>query len=271
MRASAGVALRSVVMAALLAAPAFGAPEVPEHPGPERVGRFTAGAFLEAAGLAEAAATPDDLAFAARSVLAYCFTGDATPDPAMVARARRNAEAALAADPAHSESQLQLAIALALQSRDMGSLDVWNSGIGEKSRKLAEGLLVADPGNYYAHGLLAVWHVEVRRRAGVMGSGLMGASVEEGRKHYAEAARLAPDEVGVHWQYARALAALDARKYADEINRALSAALSASADDKVEQVMQERAARLSAAMQSGAGGANGAGARQAGKLALELL
>jgi hypothetical protein len=258
MRTALGVMVRSLVAAAVLAAPAFAAPD-----NPLQAERFTAGAFLEAADVAETSATADDLAFAARSVLAYCFTGETRPDPALLDRATRNAEAALAIDPAHQESRLQLAIALALKSRDMGAMDVWNSGIGEKGRKLAAEVLKANPVNYYAHGYLAVWHVEVRRRAGSIGSGFMGASVDQGRKHYAEAARLAPDDVGVHWQFARALAGLDARKYRDEIGAVLASALAASADDRVEQVMQARAVRLSAAMQ--------ADTKQAGRLALELM
>jgi hypothetical protein len=258
MRTALGVMVRSLIAAAVLAAPAFAAPDTPQQ-----AEQFTAGAFLEAADMAETSGTADSLAFAARSVLAYCFTGDTRPDPLLLDRAERNAEAGLAIDPAHQESRLQLAIALALKSRDMGAMEVWNSGIGEKGRKLASEVLKANPVNYYAHGYLAVWHVEVRRRAGVIGSGFMGASVDEGRKHYAEAARLAPDDVGIHWQFARALAGLDAKKYRDEIGVVLAAALAASADDRVEQVMQERAARLAAAMQSDV--------KQAERLALELM
>ena len=72
----------------------------------------------------------------------------------------------------------------------------------------------------------------------------MGASLDKARTNYQAAIRLAPDDVGIHWQYARALAALDAKTHASEIAQALDRALAASASDHVEQVMQTRAAEL---------------------------
>jgi hypothetical protein len=219
------------------------------HPtSPELQARFARGEYLEAARQAEAAAGADDLAFAARALLAHCMTGAEEPDAAIVDRASKDAEAALAIEPAHEEGQLQLAIALSLKSRAMDVLDAWNRGYGDKGKKLATAVLKADPDNYYAHGFLAVWNVEVRRRGGPVGASIMGASVRSGREHYREAMKLAPDDVGIHWQYGRALAALDARQYGDEAVQALERALAANAGDHVETVMQKRAATLAEAL-----------------------
>lgn len=211
---------------------------------PELAEMYARGNYMAVASASETAASADDLAFAARALLAHCFTGTEDPDPAIVDRASNDAEAALKIDPAHNEGRLQLAIALALKSRAMDAMDAWNKGYGEKGRKLANDVLKSDPDNYYAHGFLAVWNVEVRRRGGSLGAAFMGASVKEGRKHYEEASRLAPDNIGIHWAYARALVALDAKQYSEEANKALSRAMSASADDHVEEVMQERARTL---------------------------
>lgn len=235
--------LAKIAAAVMLAAPAFAHPT-----SPDLAARFSRGEYLEAARLAEQAAGADDLAFAARSLLAQCMTGTEEPDSGLVERASRDAEAALKIDPAHEEGRLQLAIALSLKSRALDVLEAWNKGYGDKGRKLANEVLKADPENYYAHGFLAVWNVEVRRRGGSIGAGIMGASVKAGRAHYARAMELAPDDVGIHWQYGRALAALDAKQYGEEALRAVERALAANADDHVEKVMQERARELAEAL-----------------------
>jgi cytochrome c-type biogenesis protein CcmH/NrfG len=211
----------------------------------ELADKYARGEYLEVAEAAEAAAGADDLAFAARALLAHCITGAEEPDAAVIDRAWKDAEAALELDPGHEEGQLQLAIALSLKSRGMDALDAWNKGYGDKGRTLATDVLKSDPANYYAHGFLAVWNVEVRRRGGTLGATFMGASLKDGRKHYAEAVRLAPDDVGIHWQYGRALVALNVKEYGEEAARALDRAVSSLASDHVEQVMQERARKLS--------------------------
>jgi hypothetical protein len=233
------------ILAAALAAPASAHPT-----SAELQNKFVRGEYMEAAREAEASAQADDLAFAARALLAYCMTGASEPDAAIVDRASRDAEAALKIDPHHEEGQLQLAIALSLKSRALDVLDAWNKGYGEKGRKLAADVLRSDPANFYAHGFLAVWNVEVRRRGGSMGAGIMGASLKAARQHYERASSLAADDVGIHWQYGRALTALDAAKYRDEAIKALDRAVVANAGDHVEKVMQERATELLEALKA---------------------
>ena len=237
--------------AALAALIAY-APLASAHPtSPELAGKFARGEYMAAATTAETTATADDFAFAARALLAQCMTGSSEPDPGLVDRALKDAEAALKLDPHHEEGRLQLAIALSLKSRTMDAMAAWSAGYGEKGKKLAEGVLKSDPGNFYAHGFLAVWNVEVERRGGGAGAWMMGASLDAARKHYDSARALAPDDVGVHWQYARALAALDLNRHWSEVSAALDRAVSATAADHVEQVMQARAGQLLAALQAG--------------------
>lgn len=235
-----------LVMFAALAAPAFAHPS-----NPELKAQYQRGDYLGAASAAEASASADDLAFAARAVLAHCMTRDGEPEPALVERARKDADAALKLSPAHEEAKLQLAIALSLKSRSMDLLDAWDAGYGTRGRELAEDVLARDPDNFYAHGFLAVWNVEVRRRGGAIGASFMGAGVTEGRRHYEMAARLAPADIGVHWQWARALAALDARRNSAEALAALDKALAAQPQDHVQEVMQARAERLAEALRAG--------------------
>ena len=210
--------------------------------------KFARGAYIDAAHEAEANATADDLAFAARSLLAYCMTGSGQPDAAIIDRAKRNSEDALKLEPGLNAARLQLAIALALKSRPMDAMAAWNAGYGEKGRKLADQVLKSDPSNVYALGFLAVWNIEVQKRGGGMGSWMMGASLDKARDYYAAAANLAPDDIGLHWQYARALVALDAKKYGNEAMNALNHAAVANAGDYLERIMQQRAADLAAAL-----------------------
>lgn len=242
MRDSRGVFRWLAAVAAAMGA--FVAPASAHPTSFELAAKFARGEYMDAAREAEAAAGADDLAFAARALLAYCMTRSQEPDAAIVERAWKDAEAALKIEPGHEEGQLQLAIALSLKSRGMDVLAAWNAGYGEKGRKLAETVLKADPSNYYAYGFLAVWNVEVERRGGGFGAWVMGASLDKARSNYQAANRLAPDDVGIHWQYARALAALDAKAHAGEITQVLDRALAARAGDHVEHVMQTRAAEL---------------------------
>jgi len=245
-----GVAF-GVVPAALVALIVV-APVASAHPtSAELAGKFARGEYLNAAATAETAASADDLAFAARALLAQCMTGNSEPDPGLLDRALRDAEAALKIDPVHEEGRLQLAIALSLKSRTMDAMAAWSAGYGEKGKKLAEGVLKSDPRNFYAHGFLAVWNLEVERRGGGMGAWMLGASLDAARKHYDSARLLAPDDVGVHWQYARALAALDLNRHWSEVTAVLSRAVAAVATDHVEQVMQGRAQQLLAALDAG--------------------
>ena len=261
MRGSGDAPGRLTVVIAALAALALPASAHPTSS--ELAAKFARGEYMAAARDAEQAAGPDDLAFAARALLAFCMTGTQEPDAAIVDRASKDAEAALKLDPGHEEGRLQLAIALSLKSRRMDPMAAWTAGYGEKGRKLAEEVLKSDPSNFYAHGFLAVWNVEVESRGGELGAWMMGASLDGAREHYQAAARLAPDDIGIHWQYARALAALDASAHATEAAQALARATAAMANDHVEQVMQSRAARLATALKGDKAAAQ--------KLAREML
>lgn len=212
---------------------------------------FQQGAFLEAARLAEGGPGADEQAFAARALLAAVVTGEDPPDPELLERALADAERALDLQPDHAEGRLQAAIALSLRSRSMSSASALREGIAGRTRRMAEEVLSRDPGNHYAHAFLAVWHVEVRRRGGALGAALLGASLEEGEKRYREAVRLRPGDIGVVWQYARALTALDPVRFRTAAIEALEAAVVWSPRDYVEAVLQERARDLLKAYRAG--------------------
>ncbi|MEM9740870.1 MAG: hypothetical protein AAF829_13505 [Pseudomonadota bacterium] len=211
---------------------------------------FEQGRFQEAAKLAEANGHADAYAFAARAVLAEAMCGQEQPASEILDRAEMLARAALGDDPEHIEGRLQLAIALSLKARAMSRTRAWQTGYGTEVRDLVEAVLIDDPTNAYAHGFMAVWHVEVVRRGGSIGASIMDASLPEGLGHYATAVELTPDDPGLHWQMARALAAHNPRRHRDKIEAALSAALAANNENALDAVMVRRASVLSQALRT---------------------
>jgi hypothetical protein len=206
---------------------------------------FTEGRYADAAALAQQTESPDHLAFAARSLLAEAMSApDFVPPAGLLDRAEALARAALDTEPDHIEARLQLAIALSLKARPLSTREAMRTGYGEDARTLVEGVLEDDPHNPFAHGFLAVWHVEVRRRGGTIGASILGASVKKGRRHYQAAIEASPGDASIHWQYARALASLNAKKYRGEIETTLQAALDCRTDSTLEDVMRGRAELL---------------------------
>ena len=201
---------------------------------------FDAGRFLEAADIAREEGGADNLARAARALLADGIASG-SPSPERLDEAEGLARQALALDPGHIEARLQLAITLSLKSREMSTREALDTGYGKQSKALAESVIEDDPDNAYAHGFLAVWNVEVVRRGGSMGAAIMGASLRQAREHYEAAVRTSNGDPSVHWQYARALAALNASKYRGEIEACLARAVQAEPGTALAELMQSRA------------------------------
>lgn len=241
------MSVRSLILTGLLILGAMpAAADVASADAAFRAGKYEL-ALQEAAGVASA----DAFALTARTLLAKAMCGDREPSRAILEDAVAAADAALKLDPDHEEGRLQKAIALSLMLRPMSLNEANDTGYGPKAKALAEGVLADDPRNHYALGFLAVWHVEVHRRGGSLGAMVMGASLKAARANYAEAVRLAPNDAGLRWQWARALAAYDAKKYRTEIETELKAALAIDPATDLDRVMQGRAVTLLNVVSSG--------------------
>jgi len=232
--------------------------------GQDALQAFAAGNYDGALAAATAAGNADSDAFAARVLLAQALSSEQGLSSDLLKKALAEANAALSLQPDHVEARMQKAIALSLMARLMDNAEARKSGFGGEARDLAEGVLAADPGNAYAHAFLAVWHVEVLRRGGTLGAMIMGASLRDARRHYEAASAAAPDDATIDWQWARALAALDAKKYRHDIEAALASATAAHTDNALEGLMQARAADLAGLLAS-------AGPAVAETHALEML
>lgn len=212
---------------------------------------YEQGDFEEAATLADGSSDADAYGIAARAILAEIIVENTDPDPDVLDRAEAFARKALELDPKHVEARLQLAISLSMRTRNMSKIQAWQSGHGQTARKLAEEVIADDPGNLYADGFLSVWHTEAVRIGGRFGASFVGAKVKAGKAHYARAHELNPDDVGLHWQYARSLTLLNAKKHRRDIDEALNRAINANQDNAVERVFYQRALELKSALANG--------------------
>jgi tetratricopeptide (TPR) repeat protein len=233
--------LALILLGILLAAPVARAQSA------EALAAYRAGEYDRAI-----AATPAECAqtsaFLARTRLSQIMQKGRFPDQADLEAARADAQSALAFDPSHAEARLQLAVTLSLMTMSMSDYDIWSSGYGTRPRALAEAVIADAPDLYHAHGFLSVWHLEVIRRGGSAGAFWFKASLKEARRHYNEANTKGARDPGLHWQYARALAALDAKKHEDEILAALDLALAGDAQSTLDETLKARAARLKATL-----------------------
>lgn len=201
---------------------------------------FVAGRFLEAAEMAETDGGADNYARAARCLLADIVVSGALNE-GRLRTAEELARKSLELEPKHEEGRLQLAIALSFLSRDMSVREALNSGNASAARDLVESVIEDDPGNVYAHGFMAVWNVEVVRRGGSIGAAFMKASMADAFAHYRAAIETGESDASLHWQFARALAALDARKYETEIRILLERAATDRSPTALSDQMRARA------------------------------
>ena len=215
-----------------------------------QIADYTHGRYEQAVAVKGAEPTAHLLAFKARAVLAAGMCEDFEPSTALLETAEDFAREALKLDSAHVEAKLQLAIALSLKARPLSNREAMKTGYGDEAKALVETALELDPDNAYANGFMAVWHIEVVRRGGAIGSRLMGASVTQARNYYQRATASESGDAGIHWQYARALAALNPRKYREDILSALAAAANSPVDSHVETVMANRALKLQQLLRS---------------------
>lgn len=217
----------------------------------EAVSAFERGEFQVAAEISETFERADDKAFAARALLANVIVNsDGNPDQKVLEHAEALSRKAMAIDEGHIEANLQLAISLSLQARPLSNAQAMRAGYAQQAKRLTEEILAVEPENPYANALLAIWNMEVLRRGGRIGARVMGASSREGLEHYWVAARQTPDDGSLHWQWARVLAATNAKRYREHIEAALNASIAANTDDALEAVMQARAAKFKQDMQA---------------------
>ncbi|KAF0179544.1 MAG: hypothetical protein IV086_16875 [Hyphomonadaceae bacterium] len=205
---------------------------------------YVDGAFLEAASLGEAQGQADDLALAARALLAEVVTGDPADIDVLLARAEANARRALAADRSNTEARLQLAAAIGMRGRRATIAEAMRKGYAGEGRALVRAAIVEAPREAWAHALEGGWNLEVVRRGGGVGAAYYGASVRAGHAAFERARALAPDDAIIAYQYAVALLELDPERYGAEAARLLAAASACRPADAFETRVKAKAASV---------------------------
>lgn len=200
---------------------------------------YVEGDFLEAASLAETR----DGALAARALIAEAVTGNAADIDALIARAERNARAALPTDSV--DARLQLALTLGLKGRRASVREALRGGYAREGRTLLDAALARAPYNAWAQALDGAWHLEIVRRGGPVGARFFGASVGEGVSAYERARRLAPDDAAIAYQYAIALLEVDSERYGPRAAALLADAGRCGAGDAFEEAVRREARRVS--------------------------
>lgn len=211
------------------------------EPSPSALRAYERGAFLSAASVSAASGSPEDYAFAARSLLAQCVVDPNADRLALADRAIAAAGAALAADPNSVEARLQLALAFGVRGRMMSDAAALHAGYPQRGRALIDEALALDPNEAWAHALLGGWHVEVMTRGGAGGALLFGANASEAIAAFERARALAPNDMTIAAQYGVALLQLNPRRYARRADRQLAAAAAIVPRDAFEVYVRRQA------------------------------
>lgn len=203
---------------------------------------YADGAYLDAAALAESG--DGERALAARALIAAAVTGASTDIDGLVARAERNARAALAQGEDGVEARLQLALALGLKGRRAPLAEVLRRGYAREGRALIDAALVRAPQSPWAHALDGAWHLEVLRRGGRAGARFYGASAAQGIAAFGRARALAPDDAVIAYQFAVALLELDGEGHDARAATLLDAAGACRTSDAFEAAVVVEARRV---------------------------
>ncbi len=217
------------------------------------------GNYVLAANLAEAAGSPDALAFAARArntdavtrdkglCLECLIKAEATAQAAIVAAKSPQSRESnfLAQKPTLAQAYVQLAIAIGLRGRLLTASEAQAEGLAEKGRAAIDRALEIDPQNIWARASLGGWHLEIVRRGGpVLASVLYGASEQEGLKNLRAAFAKDAGNLLLSYHFALSILALDPERFRAEALRALKSGEADATDDALTAFTRKRAGKL---------------------------
>jgi hypothetical protein len=210
---------------------------------------FTAGNWRQAADLASRLRDGDNLAFAARALLASALLSSGSrARNADIAQARQYAEAALIMAPDHIEGRLQLATALGLQARSGSPARAFAAGLPQRVKRLLDSVSLDAPNQAWAYALLGGWHLEGLRIGGPLAHSLLGVDLSLGRAAFARAMRLDSSEAATPFYFAASLLALNPTRNAIEARALLVRSQGTPARDAFQSEVKARASALITAL-----------------------
>jgi len=208
---------------------------------------YQSGKFGQAIAAAVALNTAPGFALAAHASLADAMMR--SPCLPCLQRAEEFARKAVAADPKLAEGHLYLAVSLGYQARIVGVVRARLGGYPEEARRNLDAALAADPANAQALAASGGWNIEIVRGGGaLLARWLYGASVGTGLDEFAAAFRAAPGNVVLRYQYALSLGGFDLRAYRNDVEDALTRAVTGTPSTAYDAFAQSRARELLAAL-----------------------
>ena len=213
---------------------------------------YREGRWREAANKARALRSADNLAFAARALLAGAMLNRQAPTRAAdVAAARNLSEAAMALDALHVEGRLQLATALGLQARLVSPPRAFGQGLPQQALRLLQSVVRDVPDEAWGHALIGGWHLEGLRIGGPAARALLGANVGKGQQAFDRAMALDPAEPAIPFYYGISWLALNAEQNAAQARQLHARAAALAPRDAFQTEICNRAAQLSALLGRG--------------------
>ena len=231
-----------ILLTLLLAAPAWG------NSAAEVRGLIASGDYETARVTAESLDTAEGYALAAESLSAQILLGEVTKLNKQSKQARALSQRALALDPALYNAQLQYALSDGFVTRTSGDITAWRKKLPSKTLAIIKDFRAAYPDDPKGLALEGAWHLGVIRKTGEKNGGKwFGASLAEGERLYAQARRLAPNDVLIETNYAMAFLVLDVETYSPQMKPILEAVAAMPANDDLYKKVQSKAATVLAA------------------------
>ena len=226
---------------------------------------YALGKWRQAADQASRLRDANNLAFAARSLLASALLSSSSRSRTSdILQARQFAEAALILDPRHIEARLQLATALGLQARTGSPARAFAAGLPQRVRRLLDGVARDAPNQAWTYALLGGWHLEGLRIGGAAARAMLGVDLAAGKAAFSRAMRLDGNEAATPFYFAASLLALNPLGNSEEAASLLARVQAMPNRDAFQNEVKARANLLIEAL-----GAQGA--ESAAKLALGWL
>lgn len=206
---------------------------------------FAKGNWKQAAQIAARLHDADNLAFAARSLLASALLSSPSRTRGRdVSQARTYAQAALILAPKHIEGRLQMATALGLQARTGSPVKAFTLGLPQRIRRLLDSVARDDPSQAWAFALLGGWHLEALRIGGAGARAMLGVNLAAGKQAFARAMTLDGSIAATPFYFAASLLALAPGENKGEARTLLVRAQSTPKRDAFQDEVQARAAQL---------------------------
>ncbi len=219
---------------------------------PKAEAAYIAGDFVEAATIAEAEASADTLAFAARARIADAITRDGPYCKPCLASAELIARAATRRDPKLAEGYIQLAIAMGFRGRLIPLMEARSERLPDKGAEAIATALALAPRSAWALAARGAWNLEIVHRAGpVLADVTYGAGRNRGLKDFRDALEIEPANLLLHFHFALTILALDADDFRDEAKAAIEAGLKDSRADALNAFTRKRAFELLELLKAG--------------------